>query len=262
VTTTTRTVSRDKTEKVDSKDTSRSKVQTSEVETETTTSKTSGGFTQRDYWARYEIRLIDAKTDNTAWIATKTIKGEGLFDAAFDIVEKLVDEGLLFDPRDTITSLSLSSRELRSDFIPAYVFSHNKLKRLSFSGMACDPQIFRFEDTCWSLREIPWAMTRLDSLEELRLRNNTIREVPEWLSRLKKLRVLDLSGNYKLKGLINLTRLTTLEELHLNDCQITGIPDEFARLSKLKKLVIGKSGLTADERQRLVELLPSCIITF
>lgn len=84
------------------------------------------------------------------------------------------------------------------------------------------------------------------NLESLSLQNDNLLEVPASITRLKKLRVLNLSGNPIRTVPESMAQLTTLEELYLNNDAALDLPQTLkilAKLPKLKSLHLDNDGL-------------------
>ena len=88
--------------------------------------------------------------------------------------------------------------------------------------------------------------------EELDLRSLKLRELPESIGQLAKLRKLDLAGNQLTVLPESIGRLTQLRELWLNNNQLTALPESVGGLTQLRLLYFGGNQLTA-----LQELLGS-----
>lgn len=115
---------------------------------------------------------------------------------------------------------------------------------------------------CWMIREIPSAIKNLKELECLQLNVNAIQTIPREVGALKKLRVLDLSGNPGLRDLDNVILLeNSLEELYLNGCSINYSP-QLIKLKKLKKLGIAGNNFNEQEIIKIKNALTTCEIIF
>jgi Leucine-rich repeat (LRR) protein len=74
------------------------------------------------------------------------------------------------------------------------------------------------------------------NLEYLSLKNDHLKQIPVELSKLKKLKTLDLSGNDFKTLPAEFIQLQNLEELYLNDEKNMNLPKTIEILSKLPKL--------------------------
>jgi len=145
---------------------------------------------------------------------------------------------------DTTTVYRNSTARLKNRFIPNQVFEMRDLRILSIQGMDCD-----YGDTtsCWMIREIPSQISRLKKLKTLQLNVNAIRTIPKEIIELKELKTFDLTDNPGLSNIDNVTGLTNLEELYLFGCNLDKLPKNIRDLKKLRRL-----GLTS----RLETTLP------
>lgn len=95
-----------------------------------------------------------------------------------------------------------------------------------------------------SFKKFPKELYHLDQLEELLMSvgysgsSQSIGDLPEGISKLKKLRKLDLGGN-KISAIpSDFGQLEALEDLNLSESPITSLPDNFGNLKSLKTLDI------------------------
>ncbi|XP_067932869.1 malignant fibrous histiocytoma-amplified sequence 1 homolog [Watersipora subatra] len=107
-----------------------------------------------------------------------------------------------------------------------------KLKRLNVLRISCSKEHYK------SLQFVPEVVSKLTSLEVLDLSNNGVRQIPDSLASLKLLRKLDLNRNPIEVLPEAITALSSLEELNLSDCEISQLPESFIQLQKLKVLRI------------------------
>lgn len=98
------------------------------------------------------------------------------------------------------------------------------------------------DDLKW---QILLLVARLEQLEELDLRQNWLRRLPEEIGNLKSMRVLDLASNYLGQIPHWLFTLEKLERLNLGVNDLTTIPPDISRLSKLEALWIHKNAISA-----------------
>ena len=95
-----------------------------------------------------------------------------------------------------------------------------------------------------SLSEIPNSITRLTNLQSLDLRHNSLSEIPDSITRLTNLKSLDLSNNSLSTIPESITRLTNLKTLYLNSNSISAIPESITRLQKLTRLNLDENPIT------------------
>lgn len=106
-------------------------------------------------------------------------------------------------------------------------------------------------------KSLPKALELVSSLEELYVRNGEFEVLPSRISKLKRLRLVDLEGCNKLdvsavtKALIG---VKSLEELRLVGDNINDFPQGLKRMENLKRLVIG--GFSFDVRNHPRDHLP------
>ncbi|HYF02012.1 MAG TPA: hypothetical protein VEC36_01450 [Patescibacteria group bacterium] len=93
--TTTRTTKNDKIEPVKDTTKKRDRTKTTEIEQEQITTQQSGGYTEYKPWIEYEVRLFDAKDDQTAWMAMRTVYPES--HGALGNFYGLVSDRLIYD---------------------------------------------------------------------------------------------------------------------------------------------------------------------
>ncbi len=90
----------------------------------------------------------------------------------------------------------------------------------------------------FNLRVIPEAVSQLRNLQVLDLSDNRFTEIPKQVFRFAKLHTLNLSDNHIMTIPDALGQLADLEILNLSNNQITSIPDALGQLTKLKILYI------------------------
>lgn len=73
-------------------------------------------------------------------------------------------------------------------------------------------------------------------LTELNLANNKLKELPDYIGRLKNLKVLNLGQNQFKKFPKVILKLKNLEELYLNNNDLKSLPDNIGDLNKLNLL--------------------------
>ena len=88
------------------------------------------------------------------------------------------------------------------------------------------------------IRLLPKEISLLINLEELRLRNDDLTELPEEIGDLGKLRILDLSGNPIRHLPVHFKDLNMLDELYLNGDSYFDLEQDITTLSLLPNLRI------------------------
>lgn len=152
-----------------------------------------------------------------------------------------------------------TTRQLRSNKIPAQIFQLSNLRTLSIQGMDCD---YGSSNNCWAISEIPPQIIQLQQLEQLYLPVNSLTTIPLELSDLPKLKCLDLSDNPGLATIDNVTKIQSLEQLYLSGCSLTSLPKNIGALKKLKRLGLTGNALSGTEQVRIKRALPNCKIIF
>lgn len=97
----------------------------------------------------------------------------------------------------------------------------------------------------WGLTTIPQSVTNLKSLEILDLGGNNFRFLPESIFRLKSLKVLNLEGNNFSYFPETITGLKSLEILNLGNNQFFSLPEAVTGLESLKELNLRDNKLTS-----------------
>jgi len=166
----------------------------------------------------------------------------------------------------SVEELFLNHQALKE--IPKAIFKLNKLKKLdlSFNQITTIPEEIGFlpqlEELNLSnnkLKKHPqklatYALKKLDlshnalqnlpqlsmpKLENLQLQQNALEELPV----LKKLRKMNIEGNFLKKLPSNIHQMQELKELYLNNNSITRLPKSISQLTKLEKLEANKNRL-------------------
>jgi hypothetical protein len=135
-------------------------------------------------------------------------------------------------------------------------FSGNKMDYTLLSEIGDIDSLEKLDFSDCGLTNIPESIQNLKNLKYLKLRNNDIKIVPNWINKLKSLNFLDLSGcnitnTLDLTGLSNLTdivldynakmreipvglsTLTNLTRLTASNCDIRDIDDSITACSNL-----------------------------
>lgn len=115
------------------------------------------------------------------------------------------------------------------------------------------------------IEEIPDKISLLTNLKELSLSSNPIREVPEQISNLRSLSYISIDGNDSAKLPAYLSLVAKLPELKTLSIAMGGIkemPPEFEKLSKVNSFLIWDCDLVKTERKRLRALFPKAFFKF
>lgn len=136
-----------------------------------------------------------------------------------------------------------------------------------------------------SLQTLPSAIKRLQSLKDIRLHSNDLRELPPEFGQLTQLELLNLSDNYLVKLPLQFTQLKNLSELYLDENQFTlfppeicslshlqvldmshnrlkTFPSEITSLSKLRKLKLNNNSIDPEIQAQIKAWLPHCQVSF
>lgn len=107
------------------------------------------------------------------------------------------------------------------------------------------------------LEQLPVDLTAFPSLEQLDLSGNNLRTLPENISKLKNLKILNVSANPRL----NLSQLfyvladsLKLEKLNISNNNITELPTELCYLEHLKKLVLDHNPVNPFTSRNMMNL--------
>jgi len=181
------------------------------------------------------------------------------FNFILTVIWVFVGQNCYSQQTDTTTTYSNSTANLKSRFIPDKVFEMRDLRILSIQGMDCD-----YGDTtsCWMIREVPSQISRLKKLKTLQLNVNAIRTIPREIAVLKELKTLDLTDNPGLSDIDNVIALPNLEELYLFGCNLNKLPKNIGELKKLKRLGLTGNNIDKTELERIRKALPTCEVTY
>jgi hypothetical protein len=165
----------------------------------------------------------------------------------------------------TDTVYIASTDNFKSNYIPDSVFTMTQLKKLVVSGRDCDVRLYDQygKDTshCWMIQEIPASIGNLVNLDTLRLTLGAFWKLPDEISRLQKLKVLDLTDTY-MSTIDNVTALTNLNQLLLYGCHLSKLPDDIGKLANLKFIGLVGNNLDNAEINRIKKALPNCEVYF
>lgn len=110
---------------------------------------------------------------------------------------------------------------------------------------------------------IPSEIEKLTNLEEIHLVKTSLKELPDNICKLKKLKVLNISGGRQLTHLPDcINELVNLEQINLWRNNLTTLPNTIVELKKLKQINLVENNFAEEERKRLKKLLPHCHIKF
>ncbi len=159
-----------------------------------------------------------------------------------------------------------STDVLKSNHIPDSVFQMKQLKKLWISGKDCDMGLHddnKPEDgiQCWMIKEIPAAIGNLTALDTLGLTLGLFGKFPAEISKLQKLKYLDLSDSY-MTSIDNLTALENLHHLLLYGCGLSKLPDSIGNLVNLKFIGLVGNHLDSFEINRIRKALPNCEVYY
>jgi Leucine-rich repeat (LRR) protein len=165
------------------------------------------------------------------------------------------------------SSLIISTKELKSNSIPDWVFEMKKLKNLTIDGMFPeynheDYGAYKLKRNCFRVDEIPPQIKNLTELKSLILPDNDLSSIPNELITLKNLKIIDLSNNPRLHNVTNLEKIVSLEFLSFYGCHLTNMPTNIGNLRHLKKLALDGNPINEKEKIRIKKALPNCNITF
>jgi GTPase SAR1 family protein len=108
-------------------------------------------------------------------------------------------------------------------------------KELDLSGIWGDHAVI--------LTELPERLSQLTQLELLDISHNQLAALPEWLSGLTQLRSLNLSSNRLTALPESLGQLTQLQTLRLSGNQLTELPESLGQLTQLQWLNLARNQL-------------------
>ncbi|SOE23617.1 hypothetical protein SAMN06298216_4002 [Spirosomataceae bacterium TFI 002] len=98
--------------------------------------------------------------------------------------------------------------------------------------------------TGMELTEVPWKqLLRFKNAEKLNLNDNKLDAFPKQVLKLKKLKSIDISGNYLNQYNTFFKRHRRLEVLNIQNNGFTSLPKSLKKLKKVNNLVIGNNSL-------------------
>ncbi len=92
--------------------------------------------------------------------------------------------------------------------------------------------------TALKLRELPESISRLTRLRKLHLVDNQLSALPESIGQLTQLQKLTVHGNRLSTLPEGIGRLTKLRELYLGESQLNALPESIVQLGQLQKLML------------------------
>lgn len=133
------------------------------------------------------------------------------------------------------------------------MLKESKPKVLDFSGNKMDFSLLaeigdidsleKLDFSDCALTQIPDSIQNLKNLKYLKLRNNKIQFVPEWINKLTKLNFLDLSG-CDVRNRFDLSGLSEVTDIVLDyNPKMTELPTGFETLSKLARVTASNCGI-------------------
>ena len=168
---------------------------------------------RKDYYAELiDGSEIDAITELELLIREK-------FTIVSDLSSQTVPSILIRDRN--VIGISIPDQKLQS--IPQYILSFRYLKILSIKNN--------------HIRDFT-ILTRILSLEQIHLNYNLIEKIPDDISNLNQLVVLDLKANRISEINPNLFSLISLKKLNLGENQIKSIPEQINSLKNLQTLIL------------------------
>jgi hypothetical protein len=124
-----------------------------------------------------------------------------------------------------------------------FTYNQGKVTRIAIYGdekwVAEENPDYYFDDIGYlELEEFPDSLGKLESLEELILRNINLKKLPRSISLLKNLKSLSLAGNPNLKIPDFLWELKSLEILDLSGNNLSTVPKSIRKLENLRELYL------------------------
>ena len=130
-------------------------------------------------------------------------------------------------------------------------FSGNKMDYNLLSEIGDIDSLEKLDFSDCSLSQIPDSIQNLKKLKYLKLRNNDIEFIPDWLNKLTSLTFLDLSG-CNIKNRFDLTGLSNVTDVVLDyNRRMTDLPTGLDTLSKLARLTASNCSLKKVEESIL-----------
>ncbi len=131
--------------------------------------------------------------------------------------------------------------------------SHRKIS-LDLSHLA-----YFFNQKVMPAAQVISAICECSNVQELNLRSNLLKQLPESLKQLPQLKKLYLADNMlDSNAIIPVCECTQLEKLNLSGNYITRLPEQIKQLAQLRVIDIGNNDLSRAEFKQLHEWLPSC----
>jgi hypothetical protein len=130
-------------------------------------------------------------------------------------------------------------------------FSGNKMDFSLLSEIGDIDSLEKLDFSDCSLSQIPDSIQNLKKLKYLKLRNNDIEFIPDWLNKLTSLTFLDLSG-CDIKNRFDLSGLSNVTDVVLDyNRRMTDLPTGLETLNKLARLTASNCSLKKVEESIL-----------
>jgi Leucine-rich repeat (LRR) protein len=126
-------------------------------------------------------------------------------------------------------------------------FSGNKMDYTLLSEIGDIDSLEKLDFSDCGLTDIPESIQNLKNLKYLKLRNNNIKTIPNWLNKLKSLTFLDLSS-CGITNRLDLTGLSVLTDVVLDyNAKMSELPIGLESLTSLSRLTASNCDLRAVE---------------
>lgn len=168
----------------------------------------------------------------------------------------------------SLIDLSIENTNLVS--IPSRICELVELQNLSVSrnlrltdvsSIGCLKKLEYLDLHLNNLTELPEALSNLESLKVLDVTNNSFRN-PSNLSLPPNLELLNFTNCDLTEFPAGILKLVRLSELYISDNAIDSIPGAISDLESLEVLRISGNPLSSEDEKRLKKLLPNCNIVF
>lgn len=167
-------------------------------------------------------------------------------------IEDISEDILQYDKLESLSIDFVYNIHSSFDYIPEVVFKLTSLKELYILG----------EYPYGMIKEIPKSIGQLINLERLSINgHDKIERLPQEITRLKKLSYLSL-GQCNINdsnSLGYITKLKQLEELDLSGNEIISLPQTFSQLKNLRKLDLSNLIIEGAPARNMFERFPEVI---
>ena len=180
-------------------------------------------------------------------------------------VEAVYEKGLIHDSHWT----NLSSRVALDDF------DSRVRKSVDYLNLDCNKltnadALVEFPALKWlrlnsnRLTSLPTnGLSRLSKLRRIYLAGNRFSVVPEPLAELSSLEEIDLSGNVGIKEVPDwMAKMRGLKDLSFSGTSIENLPDDISAWRSLRLLRLGDLKMSGREMKRIREALPDTTVVF